>query len=56
LQALSLCASYPDQATQQLAVQTKIARSTFRSLLSTAYQQLQSHSRMTAVEQARYRG
>ena len=56
LQALSLCASYPDQTTQQLAAQLNIAPSTFRSLLSTSYKQLQTHSRAGAVEEARHRG
>ena len=56
LAALSLCASYPDETTQQLAAQMRIAPSTFRSLLSTAYRRLQTHSRMAAVEEARYRG
>lgn len=56
LEALSLCAAYPDEPTEKLAAQLNIAPSTFRSLLSSAYKQLETHSRMAAVEEARHRG
>lgn len=56
LQALSLCAAYPDDTMQQLAQRMGIAASTLRSTLSTAYRQLDTHSRMAAVEEARRRG
>lgn len=56
LQALSLCAAYPNDTTQQLAARMHIAPSTFRSLLSNAYGQLNARSRMAAVEEARHRG
>jgi DNA-binding NarL/FixJ family response regulator len=56
LEALSLCAAYPDQTTHQLAAQMNIAPSTFRSLLSAAYKQLDTHTLRGAVEEARHRG
>lgn len=52
LQALSLCASYPQESTAKLAQRLKIASSTMRNLLSSAYIVLQVHSRVAAVARA----
>jgi DNA-binding CsgD family transcriptional regulator len=56
LHALSLCAAYPNDTAKQLAKRMNIAPSTFRSIVSTAYEKLNTHSRMAAVEEARGRG
>lgn len=56
MHALSLCAAYPDDTMQQLAGRMSIAPSTFRSTLSTVYRELEVHSRLAAVEEARHRG
>jgi DNA-binding NarL/FixJ family response regulator len=55
-EALSLCAAYPNDTAKQLAQRMKIAPSTFRSILSLAYEQLNVNSRMAAVEKARRYG
>jgi two-component system nitrate/nitrite response regulator NarL len=56
LEALSLCAAYPDQSTDLLAQKMKIANSTMRNLLSGAYVKLNVHNRTAAVARARQLG
>jgi len=48
-EALSLCVAYPDLSTSVLARKMEIASSTFRNLLSGAYQRLEVHTRSAAV-------
>ena len=56
LQALSLCAAYPQESTMQLAERLEVAGSTMRNLLSSAYIVLQVHSRIAAVARAQELG
>ena len=56
LQALSLCAAYPEASTTQLAEKMKVASSTLRNLLSGAYINLEVHSRPAAVAKAQQLG
>ncbi len=56
LEALSLCASYPDSSTSQLALKMNISHSTIRNLLSGAYISLGVHTRSAAIEKARQLG
>ena len=56
LEALSLCASYPNSKTAELARQMKIANSTFRNLLSTVYLKLGVQTRAAAIARAREMG
>ena len=56
LQALSLCAAYPEASTTHLAGKMKVAASTIRNLLSGAYMHLEVHSRSAAVAKARQLG
>jgi two-component system response regulator NreC len=49
LEALSLCASYPDRSTAEIAMQMKVAGSTLRNLLSGAYLRLNVRTRAAAV-------
>lgn len=56
LEALSLCAAYPDDTTAQLAQKLAVANSTLRNLLSGAYIRLEVHSRGAAVAKARQLG
>jgi DNA-binding NarL/FixJ family response regulator len=56
LQALSLCAAYPDANTAQLAEKMRVAGSTIRNLLSNAYISLEVHSRVAAVAKAQSLG
>lgn len=56
LEALALCAAYPNKMTDDLAEQMQIASSTFRNLLSNAYLKLDVRSRAAAVEKARRLG
>lgn len=53
LEALSLCAAYPDLNTAQLAKSMDIAHSTLRNLLSGAYIKLNVHNRTAAIAKAR---
>ncbi len=53
LQALSLCAAYPDAATDELAEKMDVANSTVRNLLSGAYLRLEVHNRSAAIAKAR---
>ena len=56
LEALSLCAAYPDAKTAELAAKMGVAHSTYRNFLSGAYLRLNAHSRMAAVAKARQQG
>jgi len=56
LQALSLCAAYPEESTMELAGRLGVASSTMRNLLSSAYIVLQVHSRVAAVARAQQLG
>lgn len=49
LEALTLCAAYPDDSTKKLAARMNIADSTMRSLLSSAYGKLDVKSRSAAI-------
>jgi len=56
LEALSLCAAYPDATTSQLAEKMSVANSTVRNTLSGAYIRLGVHNRTAAIEKARQLG
>ena len=56
LEALSLCAAYPNSKTAELARKMKIANSTVRNLLSSAYVKLGVQTRAAAVVRARELG
>ncbi len=56
LEALSLCAAYPNSKTAELAGKMKIANSTLRNLLSTVYLKLGVQTRAAAIAKAREMG
>ncbi len=56
LEALSLCAAYPDDSTAQLAQKMAVNNSTVRNLLSGAYIRLGVHTRAAAIARARQLG
>jgi DNA-binding NarL/FixJ family response regulator len=56
LEALSLCVSYPDSSTAELAEKMSISSSTIRNLLSTAYIKMDVRTRAAAVAKARQLG
>jgi two-component system nitrate/nitrite response regulator NarL len=56
LEALSLCAAYPDASMAELADKMEIAHSTFRNLLSGAYVKLSVRNRASAVLKAEQMG
>lgn len=56
LEALSLCAAYPDESSFHLAKRMAVANSTFRNLLSGAYVRLDAHTRVAAISKARQLG
>ncbi|MBN1449504.1 MAG: response regulator transcription factor [Anaerolineales bacterium] len=56
LEALSLCAAYPDWTSADLAEKMSVSNSTVRNLLSGAYIRLGVHSRTAAIEKARQLG
>ena len=56
LEALSLCAAYPDATTAELAHILGVTHSTLRNLLSGAYLRLNVRSRTAAVAKARQLG
>ena len=56
LEALSLCLSYPDYSTADLATKMSISNSTVRNLLSGAYLKLGVRSRIAGVDKARQLG
>ncbi len=49
LEALSLCAAYPDDSTAEIAARMKVAGSTLRNLLSGAYLRLDVRTRGAAI-------
>ena len=56
LEALSLCAAYPEATTAELADRLGVAHSTLRNLLSGAYLRLNVRSRTAAVAKAQRLG
>ena len=56
LEVLSLCLSYPDSSTAELANKMSISNSTVRNLLSGAYLKLGVRTRIAAVAKARQQG
>jgi DNA-binding NarL/FixJ family response regulator len=56
LEAISLCAAYPEATTGELADRLGVAHSTLRNLLSGAYLRLNVRSRTAAVAKARQLG
>jgi two-component system nitrate/nitrite response regulator NarL len=56
LEALSLCAAYPNDTTADLAQKMSVANSTVRNLLSGAYVRLGVHTRAAALAKARHLG
>lgn len=56
LQALSLCAAYPDASTAELAKKMGIESSTMRNLLSGAYVKLHVSTRAAAIAKAKQIG
>lgn len=56
LEALSLCAAYPDWTSADLAERMSVSHSTVRNLLSGAYLRLEVPNRLAAVEKARQLG
>ena len=55
-QALSLCASYPGETSDELAKRIEIKSSTLRNLLSGAYKRLEVDNRTAAIAKARQLG
>lgn len=56
LEALSLCAAYPDSLTTELSQEMSISNSTFRNLLSGAYIKLNVRTRAAAITKAQNLG
>jgi two-component system nitrate/nitrite response regulator NarL len=56
LEALSLCAAYPDKLTAELSNEMSISNSTFRNLLSGAYIKLNVSTRAAAILKAQSLG
>jgi two-component system nitrate/nitrite response regulator NarL len=56
IEALALCAAYPDASQSELAKMMKVANSTLRNLLSEAYIRLGVRTRQAAVAKARQLG
>lgn len=56
LEALSLCAAYPNSKTAELARKMQIANSTLRNLLSTVYLKLGVQTRAAAIAKGREMG
>jgi two-component system, NarL family, nitrate/nitrite response regulator NarL len=56
LEALSLCAAYPDWTSAELAQKMSVSNSTVRNLLSGAYPRLGVHNRAGAIAKARQLG
>lgn len=56
LEALSLCAAFPDALTTELSQEMAVANSTFRNLLSGAYIKLNVRTRTAAISKARSLG
>ena len=53
VEAISLCAAYPDSSTTDLAIKMSIESSTMRTMLSNAYLKLGVRTRAAAVDKAR---
>jgi len=53
IEVISLCAAYPDASTAELAKMLKVAHSTIRNVLSSAYIRLEAHNRAGAIAKAR---
>lgn len=56
MEALSLCAAYPNSTTNELAQIMHVANSTVRNLLSGSYLRLGVHTRAAAIAKARQLG
>jgi two-component system, NarL family, nitrate/nitrite response regulator NarL len=56
MEALSLCAAYPNFLTEELAQKMGVSNSTVRNLLSGAYVRLGVHTRAAAIAKARELG
>ena len=56
LEALSLCAAYPNDTIAELAKKMIVSNFTVRNLLSEAYVKLRVHTRAAAIEKARELG
>lgn len=56
MEALSLCAAYPNRTTAELGQMMSISNSTVRNLLSGAYLKLGVHTRAAAIAKARQLG
>lgn len=56
LEALSLCAGYPNLSSAELSKKMLVSNSTVRNLLSSAYLRLGVHTRIEAVDKARQMG
>ncbi len=56
LEALSICAAYPEITTEDLAKKMSVAPSTVRNLLSKAYRRLHVRNRTAAISRARQLG
>jgi DNA-binding NarL/FixJ family response regulator len=56
LEALSLCAAYPNSLTEELAQKMSVSNSTVRNLLSGAYVRLGVHTRAAAIARGRELG
>jgi DNA-binding NarL/FixJ family response regulator len=56
LEAISLCAAYPDATSTELASRLGVANSTVRNLLSGAYVRLDVHTRAAAIAKAQKLG
>jgi len=56
LEALSLCASYPNSSTAELAQKMSVTNSTVRNLLSGAYARLKVQTRAAALAKAKQLG
>ena len=56
LEALSLCATYPNDSLGIIAIKMHVAQSTVRNLLSRAYLKLEVNNRWAAVERSRQLG
>lgn len=56
LEALSLCAAYPDSTSAELAEKMSVSNSTVRNLLSAAYLKLGVHNKAAAIARARQTG
>jgi len=56
LEALSLCAAYPDASTAELSLRMEISHSTLRNLLSGAYIKLKVRNRTAAIIKAQQSG